>query len=1174
MPKHQDLTIFSIDDDEVPLVGYGEVDEYGEITVPTFSTDPTHPRPYLKRVLDFGESTIDFLAGGSLIGQLTVEIVDVPIDEEDQDTGIFTFIAAAASGDTALLGVRMVFREDGEVIFDGVCGPITLSLLTTYRIVLRDIRERERGMPLFNKATETCIFPVVGPTEGWGHTTEYDATEGYVTVGDPVFPRVQGIFAIYRERIGFDSGFLQFAQGFELTIPHKIGTNEESDYFDLLNKFATGSVSGYSDIGDLPHYRFNDLIVEWSPTGLPGTFQRLSHVMETGGLGGFAKCIRFSTTRIAGVDNLYLTHVAFVNTIFDQGEGTVPDPDQGCYIRILSNLPPSEEVPLFLEDRFGMMLKKVYDGDYSRPGTFVPVRYDEARMIEVVERTPLALAIIEKSEDNGREWVQENLYRPASMAPAIRNGKVHPIRYELPDEDEPLTTLDDTNTVTAGWEHGPNNVVNQVIIEYDRDILPTELQYMWQRKSQKIIIEQNSHSDSSQRRHGTRPQIFKPSTIRAVVSEADVYVRTPAQETGGLIALRLGEELLRRFTNGAQIVSAICHRTAEVNALQEGDWVIGAWSWLPNYVTRTRGMNRLLQVVAIRRTAPHLREFILVDAGPHDQPIEQPTVGALEENENGSVDIPVTDVPVGGKAEVQYALGETQPDVNSGEWRTVAYLTEDGVARTLPFLWPARLVWARARGTQRGRRASAWTTPVSLRLSDQAILRDFTLEVIKDSNSADYGRPLVKWDRLTGTGGIRVKYAVHAPFSDPPTYEDLDFYQDFDADDGEGVLDLMAIIESDIVPIDLRQWERVTVQVIAYPGFAAGVVTGDPGAFSALRTVARIEDHYVKPTIGEIVDRLGFTGRLRLEIIDQQLTITSVWFRTRTGNDEDSWTEFTEDPLEPFIATIGIVPSQSSAIGYEVYARDHAGIERLFKSGTVEFPYEGPAGLFLQVTEVSGPDPDNFIYLEARAIDPSPQGTDTITLKALEGAPAQVTDPTDITTIGVPTGVVTSDFATTGMVEVTVQRPQYVGGLAPANGHLLLWAEASGRSNSPTVRVEIPREPAPEESVFFNNASLSVVRDDMTNDILNFDVTITAGSPDHIALWIKRNGDMDFFKWTDDATSIDTNMEWGWNLERIGTPPVLNKSMQYYIVAYDADNNVIGQSDESAVFNFDAYPDS
>lgn len=1164
MPVHQDLTIFSIDDDEVPLAGYGAVDGNGDIVTPTFSTDPTHARPYLKRVLDFGESMVDFLAGGSLIGQLSVEIVDAPTDEADQDSGIMTFLLAAASGDTALLGVRMVFREGGEVVFDGVCGPITMPRLSTFHLQMRDARERERGLKLFTLATSTCIFPRVGPKEGWGHQTEYDQYDGYVNVGEPVMPRIKGVLAQWRDLLALPGPGIGVSGGF--LMEHDLAGDDP--YRELLLKYGGGVQTFVADSTflDLGLYRFDDVIIEWSATGEPGTYVSIGPFVS-GGLFVIPNVFRIEPHRVNGVDGWFVRAIYAVLSEADHYAGLKPDDEQFVYVRVVSNREPNDEVPLYIEERFGRLLKKCYDGDYTKSETMVPVRYDIARMDEMIASTPIARARITAPVDDGRTWLQQNVYRPASHAPSIRNGMVYPLKYELPDENEPLTQLDDTNTIHADWAHGPDNVVNQVIVEYEREVVPTNLPQFAKPRTTKVIIERNNLSDSSQRRHGTQPQVIKPVTLRGVVSESNAFSRTPTDETGGLVSARIGHELLRRYTNGAQVVVAECHRTAAVDALQEGDWVIGGWSWLPDYVTRRRGMSRLLQVMKVRRAQPHTRGFLLVDAGPHDVPLSQPTLGNLVENADGSVSIDVSNIPANARAEVQFALGPAEPDVSSGEWKLVGYSVDDAdvTMRTIAHLWPGRTVWVRGRGTKYGRRASAWTNPVSINLDTLAMLRDFTLDFVRDPDSPDYGKPLIRWDAIAGTNGVRVMYHVHAPHSDQPLLGELLDFQDFDASEGEGIVDEL-----------LRQWEQITVQVIGYPGFVpspyptGGVVSGDAGVFSALKTIARVETHYVKPSVGEIASRDGFDGLLELEIIDQQLTITSIWFRTREGSDAADWSPFVESLAPPHDSTVRIIPGASSAIGYEVYAYDHTGIERLFKSGTVEYPYEGSPSLRMQITEVSGADPDERRYYEVRVIDPAPQGTDSITLFAEEDG-ATIIDPTDLTTVGVPTGVVTDNFATTGVVDVEIERPQYVGGSPAPDGEVHFRAEASARGDA-IETITVPAEEEPAESVTFDDNDLAIERDDPGNNILNFIYTILTGSCDHVHIWVERVGiDLDFvdtgaYSPADGVAEMDVESEWNWNMIGVAETELNAKTLRFYVVAHDADHNPIGQSGVSGDF--------
>jgi hypothetical protein len=1162
MPNFQDITIFSIDDDEVPLLG---TVVGGVITEASFSTDPDHPRPYLKPFGDIGESMVDFLAGGSVIGQMSVELLDVPLDETDQDTGIVTFYAATASGDTALLGVRFVAREwsealnDYEIVFDGVCGPITMPKLTTFKLQLRDARERERQLKLFNTNTDTCVFPAIGPKEGWGFNTEYDPGSGYdldgdgfVEVGDPVMPRVKGASCIYRDE--FPNGF------FALSFPVKIDSDE---YYELLTKMGQPSAhhAAFDDrFTFLESFFFDTLIVEWSLTGEPGTYKAVGPMVQDVLFAQTHNLFEIKPLRVHGEDARYLTAIAFQPSAEDIAAGKKPANGAHVFVRVVSNVAPTEQVPLFLEERVGQVVKNSYDGVYTRAAAMIPVRYDAARMQSFIQRSPIILARITAPVEDGRSWLQENCYRIMLAAPSIRDGKVYPIYFEIPDENEELIQLDDSNTVSADWIHGPDNIVNQVVFDYEREIVPTTTPQFAKPRIQKVYLERNRLTEDSQRRHGTKPQVFKAVTLRSVLSEADAFNRIPAHEVAGLIFMRVSEEILRRMTNGAQIVSAVCTRTEDVDDLQEGRWVIGAWSWLPNYATRERGMNRLLQVMKVRRGKSHLREFLLLDAGPHDQPIDQPTVDLLTENDNGSVTIAVSGVPADGRAEVQYAIGEVEPEANSGQWYTCDYLDEDGDAVTLPFLWPAGLVWARARGTQDGRRASAWTAPISLRLDDEALIRHMTLTIEKDPDATNeeypfpestYGMPVVTWEPLEGTAGVKAYYEVHEKDSDPPDI--LTNEIDFDASDLTGV-----------IPVVLRQWERVTVVLEAYPEWDGVAVGGIAGASSLRRTVARVEDHYVKPSIGELLDRSDdYIGRLTLEILDSQLQITSIWFRTREGSGDASvWTAFTEDVVAPYGAEVAILPGQSSAVGYEVYAYDHAGRERLFKSGTVEFPFEGLPSLLLRVDDGSGGSPTTEAYFDVAAADPVPQGTDSITLIATPTG-CTISSPAGIETPGVGTGDPTNDLDTTDIVAVVADRPPF----GDPDGEILFHIEADDRTAVETI-VTVPAQVDPTGPTTI--IDIDAVLDSAATDTIEITWGATGGPWDHFKVFVEPVGyGPEVSAGETGAMSLifDTSI-FGWDLG----PGLNTRSLFVRIEAHNAVHTVLGQ-DTGGQFDFAAFDD-
>lgn len=1094
MPAFQDITIFSIDSDEVPLLG--TVNSDGSINDPSFSTDPAHERPYLKPFADVGESSIDFVNGGSVIGQMNVEITDAPVDPEDQDSGIVTSLLASASGNSAFIGVRIVVREDGDVVFDGVISDVSMPKLTTYKLAIRDPRERERAVAAFTRATGTCVFPVVGPPEGFGFHTEYeeplddlfndtvgtdledhtsdsghvytpdgataakissdgrvygtvagvyatdisradadyeiqfevirksataakigvvargdgssaqgiagyydDSTDswtidilggagvigtfvdsltlgrvyrcalrvfgesilllvdgvvrvdtqdptygnpgviglyfggvssnttglhmdrlfigdGHRTPGEPVLKRVKGVQAHYSAQTVFDTGAFLGAQGGGFKLISPITLTEE--YEKLLREW--GKLTAIDDVlndagSTIPTRRAFDVAIEWSLTGDPGTYTRVSGMI----FGSFLNSVSHVFNIISVNGEQAVTAIA-LNV--PDGDPT-PDEGQLCYVRVVSDRPPTEDVPLYIEETFGRLTQKLYDGEYTQALTMTPVRYNKEAVRAMAKDTEIARGRITQSADDLRKWIEDNVYPIAGYAPAIENGEITPVKYELPDEDVELVQLDGSNSVSAEWAHGQDWIINQVIFKYEREIVPTTILPFAKPIVQKVIIERNRLEDDSQRRHGTKPLIFEPETLRSVFTEANSSSTVPINEIGALISRKRGEDFLRRFTNGAQAVRSVHDRSNTIDTLKKGDWVIGAWSWLPDYVSGMRGMNRLLQIWSIKQTA-RTREFMLLDAGPHDVPITQPTLGALvEEVSPVRVRIPVTAVG-SGEAEVQYAFGEVEPDANSGQWITAGELDAPGNLYTLPFPPSDAKIWARARGVADGRRSSAWTSPINLRLSTQTLIRSVTVEIITDPADPDYGKPLVTWEPMSGTGGVKIKYQLHDQGTAVPAV--LGSSIDRDADDLSAVL-----------PVTLDQFEQVTIQVIGYPGFAAGAVAGAPGVGSQYQTTSRVESTVlITPSVTEDTTQDAGTGHLTLAITDPQRRVTKVEFRTRVG-DAGVFSDWIEDTVAPYEANVALVDNETSIIEYRVSGLDGTGAEVEFIDVPVTF---------------------------------------------------------------------------------------------------------------------------------------------------------------------------------------------------------------------------------------------
>jgi hypothetical protein len=189
-PPAIDLTIFG-NDDVTPILGSVDVD--GEVVEASFSSEPTHPRPWIKMYDHGPEESVDPIRGGGAIGQMAVEVLDVRLDVCDPQTGQVTAILPDGVGYSQLQGRRAQVRRrvhgpgGGEwtKVLDGMIHDIQMAgSIVTLRFTLRDFRERERRVTLFphpnwrNPDTgqlepTAAVFPR-GPTIDYGLLPDID----------------------------------------------------------------------------------------------------------------------------------------------------------------------------------------------------------------------------------------------------------------------------------------------------------------------------------------------------------------------------------------------------------------------------------------------------------------------------------------------------------------------------------------------------------------------------------------------------------------------------------------------------------------------------------------------------------------------------------------------------------------------------------------------------------------------------------------------------------------------------------------------------------------------------------------------------------------------------------------------------------------------------------------
>lgn len=936
----QRLTIFG-DDDLTPLLG--AVDGGGNVTDPTFSTDAAHVRPYLKVGIAPSRDA-EPTEGRVGIGQSTVEVVDKR-RTADQSTGIFTWLLAAANGDTALLGRRVRWEQEGyvpgtwDVLLDG--SVYDVKLLTdgnyvTYRITLRDARERERNVRAFTKVTDTAIFPYVAPVGGYGYQTKVGAGPVLLRVL-PTLPAVDGVKCQYHSRGtagGFIGGYFDVLTAEVDRLKLVDRTRQLREVWEKAGELVPDQITDTGAPWAPSAHRWRNVQVQWStdnatwhtitsPYGIAVNSSQPGGILKAGGTGGSTNLFQFRNWG-GVVSHADVVHrIQFGATTADQAAGHVPADGAVVYVRVLAYGVPSEEAPLYWEGRFGELLKKLYDGDFSEVNP--RIRYDAAAMQAFIDATPYTLVKVTKPTDDVREWARANIYRVLGAIPVMtRDGKIAPKLLDLPGPDVPLLTLNDANTFPAGsgWAHGVGNVVNKVTFLYKRDVVGAPLSSMGGIVEQTVDVQYLRASSAAM--FGAKEASFEPDTCRAVVVGDSGVPLTgdTSQDVGARLAAQRAVALVDRFGSGAQEATIRASMAdAGVRAAQEGDWVVLGVSWLPDYQTRVRGISRLMQIIRIRPTEnPGIVEFGLLDAGPFAQPVAQITTA------NGRIEgsrflVDVTALPAGVEGQLQYAYGDVQPDATSGEWRDFARATAIGTYQT-PENPAGMRVWARWRGVATGKRPSAWTV-MNLLVPTIASLADFRVRV------TEAGQVEARWVRRSGKG-VRVYFKTFAKDDPAPTSVD----GTWSSADFDGPPDVVTL------PITLRQYENIVVQAEAWTALVDMTMLHIAGERSLVLFGQRRDPNYTPIVVLDRRQQSSTIATVGLTVTDPGKVVTSVEFRF-SADGGATWFAWSPTAVPPeqseYLLTTSIPADNALMVQWRVNGYGPDGTVQVLAAGTQGF---------------------------------------------------------------------------------------------------------------------------------------------------------------------------------------------------------------------------------------------
>lgn len=898
-------------------------EEDGETVYFEVGTAADHANPYLCVPESSSEAEIDLLRGTARIGRTRVRVID-PQTGASQSERFFTALLGSALGYSEINGRRAVLQHvTGEIVQDGVCSGVSLTPTYAGFIVdLDDVRVRGIDVPAFNRTGTATVFPR-------GVRTGY----GALPTGH-LLPPTEPLSAVYRVT-GTGAEFDVAINPLFMTDARKV-RNVHTRHMDRASTPVVVERNGRA----VRVHR--DVEIWWRGSSAGDWFQLRDIEAASEGVAtpsGYTQRSRpmFLTRESPSVFTRFgiRSEAHLVTRIWagKHGDGqTRPLNNAPVEVMVVYVGPASEDYPFHFEGDCGVFIRNLLRGDYSTDEGAAPIspglRYDEALLTDPAGPFgfPIRVRQTEPVEDL-REYL-EDICRSIGAAPALDElGRIAPVLSDLPAPALTLAEINDSNAQpSAGWEHPITDAVTQVEYRYGRDVIIDPLDDVNGERSggDGIVAEEQpvtvKPSDPSiQTVMGVKPLTIDGFLLRSAVKAP--FSGDVTSEAGFQFALEFGHAVLDRFAYGGQTdFVRVMRSDPDMAAVRVGDWLVDGRSWSPNYATGERGRNHLVQVVSIRDVNPAWREMRLIDAAPYANPVGQPTRGTVTASADGVVSVPITAIPAGAEARVDYAVSATVPLASSGLWTFVGRTATTGTLAT-PAVPAGSTVWIRARGEQIGRRASAWTTPVSVTVPGTPRILAANLRLAED------GTPQLEWSHNAFVAGVRAYYIEHPPLGSPGTPT---LFVDFDADDLGGDL-----------PLTVTPGQALTVTLVPYTGWSGIAATGTAGDDVILYAVAPIGEADGAASVEAIIEKLARLASQRAAIYGTHAQLVGNARLTGAPRTAliDAWDAF-DDAHQALVgvATLAIAdqildPSERSAI----YMAEAA------MAGTIEVFHEAAA---------------------------------------------------------------------------------------------------------------------------------------------------------------------------------------------------------------------------------------
>jgi hypothetical protein len=492
------------------------------------------------------------------------------------------------------------------------------------------------------------------------------------------------------------------------------------------------------------------------------------------------------------INGFYLTntspdthqHLTAVILCATGGTGPLPANGVSCAIALYSAAQATATTPLYVGDvdplQFWEDLLLGKFGRLDSGGAVLrTVPYDSAAFTALKTKFGTVRFIL-ADVANLHDWIETNLLQPLGLGYMIDPaGQVVPLDLRLPAALGGLPALTDADLgpVAPQWT------------------TTRDTAYAW--FSCTHWLEQQVTSNDMQRDPATFPEM-PPGGIRASELEYALASIGPrilnlqtqtftgeglragpgeilnGRDRAAMIELQIAgtlNDLATRFANGAYIATAEVRLTA-ADALVVGSWVLVTFSLLPDPATKTRGGQRLMQVVEKSPGALHTT-LQLLDAGVATT-ASVPSLGALAQqtdNTRHGIAIPVTLNAASDPVQIQGALTATSvgsaPADGEPLWHLLGKVTTAGTFTA--FGLPAGMrLWVRARSepSQGFQFPSAWATPATDHCDTAAITAPSSL-----ASAVTGTRVLCTW--AVGDATLPVRFYLCTPTGTPLPVLDL-----------------------------------------------------------------------------------------------------------------------------------------------------------------------------------------------------------------------------------------------------------------------------------------------------------------------------------------------------------------------------------------------------------------